>query len=171
VRGGAGRSGAVPVASATVVERIETWVTNISPKTARRADPERLPSPVECGESCPRRSPDSTTRFRTQRVILAHLVVQLALRRSDRRERHATPTAKYSDFERMTVNRSRVRIGAGLVVLGAIPGLVSRSVSIANVPVVELGGGVLMLVGAAVLAVAWWQDVTTTEANAGDPNG
>lgn len=64
-----------------------------------------------------------------------------------------------------------MRIGAALVVLGAIPGLVPRSVPVANAPIVELVGGVLMLVGAAVLTVAWWHGAIGTDADAGDASG
>lgn len=63
-----------------------------------------------------------------------------------------------------------MRGGAALVALGAIPGLVPPSVPIANAPVVELAGGVCMLAGAAILAVAWLQNATATESNAGDPS-
>lgn len=72
------------------------------------------------------------------------------------------------------VNRKSVRVGAALVVLGAIPGLVPSSVpggTVANSTGVVLAGGVLMLAGAAVLAVAWWQDTTAVESETGDVSG
>lgn len=69
----------------------------------------------------------------------------------------------------------RVRVGAGLVALGAIPVLLPSSLAgsaAANSPVVELAAGLLMLAGAAVLAVALWRDVTATDSDeAGDVSG
>ena len=65
------------------------------------------------------------------------------------------------------MKRSRVRAGAALVALGAIPGLVPRAIpghDAANAPAPELVGGLVMLTGTAVLAVAWAQDATSTDA-------
>lgn len=57
-----------------------------------------------------------------------------------------------------------------MVALGAIPGLVPRS-PLPKAPVVELAGGALMLVGAAIPAVAWFRNATAAESSTGESNG
>lgn len=67
--------------------------------------------------------------------------------------------------------KRRSRVVVALSTLGAIPGLIPSSLpgsAVLNASGSRIVGGLLMLAGSTVFAVAWWHDATEPDSTVGD---